>query len=68
MANGSMSTTSKSEQAIRQRLIESDHIDCMVALPGNSSTPPKSPPACGFSPKTKAANTAIATVAEKPSS
>ena len=33
MANGSMST-SRSEQAIRQRLIESDHIDCMVALPG----------------------------------
>ena len=34
MANGSMSTTSKNEQTIRQQIVKNDHIDCMVALPG----------------------------------
>lgn len=34
LANGSMSTTSGGEGEIRQKLIENDLIDCMVALPG----------------------------------
>ena len=34
MANGSMSTNTKGEGAIRQKLIENDLVDCMVALPG----------------------------------
>ena len=34
MANGSMSTNTKGEGAIRQKLIENDLIDCMIALPG----------------------------------
>jgi len=34
MANGSMSTQTGSEGEIRKALIESDLVDCMVALPG----------------------------------
>ncbi|MAU10653.1 MAG: N-6 DNA methylase [Anaerolineaceae bacterium] len=33
LSNGSMSTSTTAEAAIRQRLIEADLIDCMVALP-----------------------------------
>jgi type I restriction enzyme M protein len=33
MANGSMSTSTKAEGAIQQKLIENDLVDCMVALP-----------------------------------
>lgn len=34
MANGSMSTSTSSEGEIRQRIVEADLVDCMVALPG----------------------------------
>jgi type I restriction enzyme M protein len=34
LANGSMSTNTTSEGAIRQKLIENDLVDCMIALPG----------------------------------
>ncbi|MCB1650706.1 MAG: SAM-dependent DNA methyltransferase [Alphaproteobacteria bacterium] len=34
LANGSMSSTTGGEGEIRQRLIEDDMVDCMVALPG----------------------------------
>ncbi|PIQ34796.1 MAG: DNA methyltransferase [Zetaproteobacteria bacterium CG02_land_8_20_14_3_00_50_9] len=34
LANGSMSTNSSGEGKIRQKLIENDLIDCMIALPG----------------------------------
>lgn len=34
LANGSMSTSTSGEGAIRQKLIENDLIDCMIALPG----------------------------------
>ncbi len=34
MANGSMSTNTKGEGEIRQKLIENDRVDCMIALPG----------------------------------
>ena len=34
LANGSMSSGQKSESGIRQRLVEEDLVDCMVALPG----------------------------------
>ncbi len=34
MANGSMSTNTSGEGKIRQKLIENDLIDCMIALPG----------------------------------
>ncbi|MEZ0122057.1 MAG: N-6 DNA methylase [Candidatus Reddybacter sp.] len=34
LANGSMSTSTKGEGAIRQKMIENDLVDCMIALPG----------------------------------
>jgi type I restriction enzyme M protein len=34
MANGSMSTNTTSERVIRKHMIESDLVDCMIALPG----------------------------------
>ncbi len=34
LANGSMSTTTNSEGDIRQKIIENDLVDCMIALPG----------------------------------
>jgi len=34
LANGSMSSNSSGEGAIRQKLIENDLVDCMIALPG----------------------------------
>ncbi len=34
LANGSMSTSTKGEGKIRQKIIENDRVDCMIALPG----------------------------------
>ena len=34
LANGSMSSTQRGEGEIRERLVEEDLVDCMVALPG----------------------------------
>jgi len=34
LANGSMSTNTKGEGVIRQKMIENDLVDCMIALPG----------------------------------
>jgi type I restriction enzyme M protein len=34
LANGSMSTNTKGEGAIRRAIIENDLVDCMIALPG----------------------------------
>lgn len=34
LANGSMSTQTSGEGAIRQKMIENDLVDCMIALPG----------------------------------
>lgn len=34
LANGSMSTNTSGEGAIRQKIIENDLVDCMIALPG----------------------------------
>ena len=34
LANGSMSTNTSTEGEIRQKIVEADLVDCMVALPG----------------------------------
>ncbi|MBW1937340.1 MAG: SAM-dependent DNA methyltransferase [Deltaproteobacteria bacterium] len=34
LANGSMSTNTNSEGAIRQKIVENDLVDCMISLPG----------------------------------
>lgn len=38
LANGSMSSNTNNEGAIRKRLIEEDYVECMVALPGQLFT------------------------------
>ncbi len=56
LANGSMSSQQSGEGEIRKALIEADHVDCMVALPGQLfySTPI---PAClWFLARDKSAN------------
>ena len=40
LANGSMSSNQSGEGDIRQKLIEADVVDCMVALPGQLSSTP----------------------------
>ena len=34
LANGSMSSNTSGEGVIRQEIIDNDHVDCMIALPG----------------------------------
>ena len=38
LANGSMSSNTNNEGEIRRKLIEDDHVECMVALPGQLFT------------------------------
>ena len=35
LANGSLSTKTSGEGEIRRKLVEADHVDCIVAMPGN---------------------------------
>ncbi|MGO1298690.1 MAG: N-6 DNA methylase, partial [Vibrio sp.] len=55
LANGSMSSTTNNEGAIRQKLIEEDLIECMVALPGQLFTNTQIPACIWFLTKNKAA-------------
>jgi type I restriction enzyme M protein len=50
LANGSMSTNTSGEGAIRRKIIENNLVDCMIALPGQLfySTPPRSRSTSGF--------------------
>lgn len=52
LANGSMSSNTSGEGEIRQKLIEDDRIECMIALPGQLFLPRKSPFAYGLLAKT----------------
>ena len=56
MANGSMSTSTTSELEIRTNIIESDLVDCMIALPGQLFYTTQIPVCLWFLSKTKAAN------------
>ncbi|RKF22272.1 SAM-dependent DNA methyltransferase [Alginatibacterium sediminis] len=53
LANGSMSSTTNNEGAIRQALIENDLIECMVALPGQLFTNTQIPACIWFLTKNK---------------
>lgn len=53
LANGSMSTSTKGEGEIRQRLIENDLVECMVALPGQLFTNTQIPACIWFLTKNK---------------
>lgn len=57
LANGSMSSTTNNEGAIRQSLIEHDLVECMVALPGQLFTNTQIPACIWFLTKDKSART-----------
>jgi type I restriction enzyme M protein len=56
LANGAMSTATKGEGEIRQKLIENDHIDCMIALPGQLFYTTQIPVCVWFMTKNKKAD------------
>lgn len=55
LANGSMSSTINREGDIRQRLIEADLVECMIALPGQLFTNTQIPACIWFLTKNKKA-------------
>ncbi|MBT3422048.1 MAG: SAM-dependent DNA methyltransferase [Candidatus Scalindua sp.] len=57
LANGSMSTNTKGEGAIRQKLVENDLVDCMIALPGQLFYTTQIPVCLWFLTKNKDTNT-----------
>ncbi|MGB2109791.1 MAG: N-6 DNA methylase, partial [Marinobacter vinifirmus] len=57
MANGSMSTNTKGEGAIRQKMVENDLVDCMIALPGQLFYTTQIPVCLWFLTKNKKAQT-----------
>lgn len=57
MANGSMSSNTSGEGDIRQKLIEDDRVECMIALPGQLFYTTPIPVCLWFISKDKRANT-----------
>ncbi|MBF0621733.1 MAG: SAM-dependent DNA methyltransferase [Magnetococcales bacterium] len=57
LANGSMSTNTTGEGAIRQKIIENDLVDCMIALPGQLFYTTQIPVCLWFLSKSKKADT-----------
>jgi len=55
LANGSMSSNTNNEGAIRKALIEADLVECMVALPGQLFTNTQIPACIWFLTRSKAA-------------
>lgn len=60
LANGSMSSNTNNEGAIRRTLIEEDLVECMVALPGQLFTNTQIPACIWFLTKNKGARTSAA--------
>ena len=60
LANGSMSSNTNNEGAIRQKLIENDLVECMVALPGQLFTNTQIPACIWFLTKNKGERTSAA--------
>ncbi len=58
LANGSMSSNSKGEGAIRKALIDNDLVDCMIALPGQLFYTTQIPVCLWFLTKNKKADSA----------
>ena len=58
LSNGSMSSNTNNEGAIRKKVIEEDLIECMVALPGQLFTNTQIPACIWFLTKNKGARTA----------
>lgn len=57
LANGSMSTNTSGEGEIRQKLIEADMVDCMIALPGQLFYTTQIPVCLWFMTRSKKADT-----------
>ena len=57
LANGSMSSNTSGEGDIRQKLVENDLVDCMVALPGQLFYTTQIPVCLWFMAKSKKKNT-----------
>ena len=57
LANGSMSSNTSGEGAIRQKMIENDLVDCMIALPGQLFYTTQIPVCLWFLTKNKKGNT-----------
>ena len=57
LANGAMSTSTTSEGAIRQKIVENDLVDCMIALPGQLFYTTQIPVCLWFLTKNKKAQT-----------
>lgn len=58
LANGSMSTNTSGEGAIRQKLVENDLVDCMIAMPGQLFYTTQIPVCLWFLTKNKKADSA----------
>ncbi|CCA91250.1 class I SAM-dependent DNA methyltransferase [Novosphingobium sp. PP1Y] len=56
LANGSMSSQQSGEGELRKALIEADHVDCMVALPGQLFYSTQIPACLWFLARDKSAN------------
>jgi len=56
LANGSMSTNTSSEGAIRRAIVEADLVDCMIALPGQLFTNTQIPVCLWFLNRAKPAH------------
>ena len=56
LANGSMSTNTSGEGAIRQKLVQNDMVDCMIALPGQLFYTTQIPVCLWFLTKSKKAD------------
>ncbi|WP_293535389.1 class I SAM-dependent DNA methyltransferase [Phenylobacterium sp.] len=56
LANGSMSSQQSGEGEMRRALIEADHVDCMVALPGQLFYSTQIPACLWFMARDKSAN------------
>ncbi|MEW5838854.1 MAG: class I SAM-dependent DNA methyltransferase [Pseudomonadota bacterium] len=54
LANGSMSSNTNNEGEIRKKLLEDDHVECMVALPGQLFTNTQIPACIWFLTRDKA--------------
>lgn len=56
LANGSMSSNTSGEGKIRQEIIDNDHVDCMIALPGQLFYTTQIPVCLWFLTKNKTEN------------
>jgi len=65
LANGSMSSATNGEDAIRKKLLENDLVECMIALPGQLFTNTQIPACIWFLTKNKKARTTPAGVYRK---